>query len=248
MAFYEFINPDEFVKIRNSIEFVILRGRDAGRPAPPAQIRTRGFPSYGSCLGSDASAYPLKRTLRTDPALCPECVLLSRVPLGQPPSLHSLRRRLPSFVRGLRRYYGAVRLPMAVHHRITSLDFPLRPGPHPSPPGSHGISRFSHGMFPDVLGVLDRAGSARDSRFRPVRCCLPHRRRRRHPEVMVFRGSIPSPSVPLSTLRLRPCGFLRMTRGRRGSLLLHRMTLSFITSRRFLSAHRRKPESRTMKR
>jgi hypothetical protein len=57
--------------------------------------------------------------------------LLSRVPLGQPPSLHSLRRRLPSFVRGLRRYYGAVRLPMAVHHRITSLDFPLRPGPHP---------------------------------------------------------------------------------------------------------------------
>jgi hypothetical protein len=98
-------------------------------------------------------------------------------------------------------------------------------------------------MFPDVLGVLDRAGSARDSRSRPVRYCLPQRRGRRHPGVVVFRGSIPSPSVPLPTLRLTPCGFLRMTRGRCGSLLLHRMTLSFTTSRRFLSAHRRKPES-----
>jgi len=226
---------------------VTLRGRDTGRPAPPAQIRTRGFPSYGSCLGSDASdlAYPLQRTLRPDPALCPEDVLLSRVPLGQPPSLHPLRHHFPSFVRGLRRYYRTVRLPMAVHHRITSLDFPLRPGPHPLPPGGHGISRFSHRMFPDVLGVLDRAGSARDSRSRPGRYRLPQRRGRRHPGVMVFRGSMPSPPVPLSTLRLKPRDLLRMTRGRCGSLLLHRMTLSFTTSRRFLSAHRRKPGSRT---
>ena len=77
-------------------------------------------------------AYPLGRTLRTAPALCPERVLPSRVPLGQPPSLHPLRHRRGGFVRGLRRYYGAVRLPMAVHHRITSLDFPMRPGRHPS--------------------------------------------------------------------------------------------------------------------
>ena len=187
--------------------------------------------------------YPRGRTLRVDPALCPGRVLLSRVPLGQPPSLHPLRHRFTGFVRGPRRYYGAVRLPMAVHHRITSLDFPLRPGPHPLPPGSHGISRFSPRMFPGVLGVLDRAGSARDSRSRPVRYCLPQRRGRRHPGVVVFRGSIPSPPVPLSTLRLTPRGLLRMTRGRCGSLLLHRMTLSFTTSRRFLSAHRRKPES-----
>ena len=27
------------------------RGRDAGCPAPPAQIRTGGFPAYGSYLG-----------------------------------------------------------------------------------------------------------------------------------------------------------------------------------------------------
>src|SRR5690606_27036541 len=48
-----------------------------------------------------------------------------------------------------------------------------------------------------------------------------------------FRGSVPGPHVPLSTLRRRPCEWLRMTRGRCGSLLLHRMTLSFTTPCRF---------------
>ena len=42
--------------------------------------------------------------------------------------------------------------------------------------------------------------------------------RRRHPKVIAFRGSIPGPHVPLSTLRPRPCERRRMTRGRRGSL------------------------------
>jgi len=37
-----------------------------------------------------------------------------------------------------------------------------------------------------------------------------------------FRGSMPGPHFPLSTLRLRPRGRLRMTRGRCGSLGLHR--------------------------
>jgi hypothetical protein len=31
--------------------FKISRGRDAGCPAPPAQIRTSGIPAYGSYLG-----------------------------------------------------------------------------------------------------------------------------------------------------------------------------------------------------
>ena len=54
--------------------------------------------------------------------------------------------------------------------------------------------------------------------------------RRRHPEVISFRGSIPGPHVPLSTLHPRPRGRRRMTRGRRGSLTLRRMTLSFTTT------------------
>ena len=43
------------------------RGRDAGRPAPPAQIRTSGFPAYGSYLGWMAS----KRTLLDAPPPVP---------------------------------------------------------------------------------------------------------------------------------------------------------------------------------
>lgn len=63
---------------------------------------------------------------------------------------------------------------------------------------------------------------------------------RRHPGVPAasatghgFRGSIPGPHFPLSTLRPRPCERRRMTRSRCGSLFLHRMTLSFTTPRRF---------------
>ena len=54
--------------------------------------------------------------------------------------------------------------------------------------------------------------------------------RRRHPEPISFRGSIPGPHVPLSTLHPRPRGRRRMTRGRRGSSQ---------QPCRFLPAHRR---------
>src|SRR5882762_6528518 len=47
------------------------------------------------------------------PARCPALVRLSRVLLGQRPSLHNLRRRSPVLVRLLRWYYAAVRLPRA---------------------------------------------------------------------------------------------------------------------------------------
>jgi len=64
--------------------------------------------------------------------------------------------------------------------------------------------------------------------------------RRRHPKVAAasaavhgFRGSIPGLHLPLSTLRWRSCPRPRMTRGRCGSLTLHRMTLSFTTPCRF---------------
>ena len=52
--------------------------------------------------------------------------MLVRIPLGPRPWLHLLRRRLPGFVRGLRRYYGGVRLLGFVHHRLRLLVFPMR--------------------------------------------------------------------------------------------------------------------------
>jgi hypothetical protein len=45
--------------------------------------------------------------------------------------------------------------------------------------------------------------------------------------------AIPGPHFPLSSLRLQPYDCTRMTRGRCDSLILHRMKLSFTTSRRF---------------
>ena len=53
--------------------------------------------------------------------------------------------------------------------------------------------------------------------------------RRRHPKV-TFRGSIPDPHVPLSTLHPSSCERRRITRGSRRSLALRRMTLSFTTT------------------
>ena len=71
--------------------------------------------------------FPLKRTLHAFPALRPRRVLLKLAPLGQPPSLHLLRNLQAGLVRKLPWYYGAVRLPMTTHHRLTSSDFPIWP-------------------------------------------------------------------------------------------------------------------------
>ena len=55
-------------------------------------------------------------------------------------------------------------------------------------------------------------------------------RRHRHPGLNSLRLSIPRLYAPLSTLRRYPRGYLRMTRGRSGSLVLHRNGLSPSTS------------------
>src|SRR5882724_12691999 len=83
-------------------------------------------------------------------------------------STFPLTSRLPSIcsavsfradlVRRLRWYYAAVRLPVVVHHRRSSSDFPTRPALPLA--GDDGLSRFSLNMFPHMLGVLDRAEPA----------------------------------------------------------------------------------------
>ena len=86
----------------------------------------------------------------------------------------------------------------------------------PSAAGEAGISRLPRKVFPYVLGVCDRAGSRGASRYRLPGVAFRILLRRRHPKVIAFRGSIPGPHVPLSTLHPRPRGRRRMTRGRRG--------------------------------
>ena len=116
--------------------------------------------------------YPLRLTLHALSAQSPLRVLPSRFPFGQSPSLHLLRHWYSSFVRRLRGYYGSVRLPTIVHHRRTSLDFPMR-SDSIMDSDDHGISRFSRGWFMYVLRVSDRVGPNRISLHRPDRYCLP---------------------------------------------------------------------------
>ena len=116
--------------------------------------------------------YPLQRTVHALSALCPIRVALSRVPLGQVPSLQRLFHQFPSFVRRFLRYYGPVRLPLPVHHRRTSIDFPMRPAR--SSAGRQGISQLLSEVLPCMLRIFDSAGSRPVLRLRRTRCCLPH--------------------------------------------------------------------------
>jgi hypothetical protein len=86
--------------------------------------------------------------------------------------LHPLRRRLPGLVRRLRRYYRSVRLPVFVHHRRASLDFPMRPQTY-FVWGEPGISRFPGEVLWYVHGVCDRAGSRHTLRYRRTGWSLP---------------------------------------------------------------------------
>jgi hypothetical protein len=94
-------------------------------------------------------------------------------------------------------HYEPVRLPLVVHHRRTSFDFPMRPA---VPAGDDGISRLPRKVFPRMLRVFDRAGSASLSRCRDWRCGLPLTprasapRRARPKARFSFRGSIARPA------------------------------------------------------
>ncbi len=147
--------------------------REPSLPGLPADVhvvqkrRELLLPILSCCL-----PYPLKSAWHTIPTLCSERVALGRISLGQSPSLHHLRSRLPGLVRRLPRYYGAVRLPGAVRHRRSPWAFTMRSAA-PIAADNAGISRFPYKLIPCVRGVSDRAGSGRASRYRHVRCCLP---------------------------------------------------------------------------
>ena len=76
---------------------------------------------------------------------------------GQQPSLHNLLRPSPAFVRLLRRYYAAVRLPATVH--LGLIAHRLRPAVRVRlPTDGNGVSRFSRVEFLCMHGVSDSAG------------------------------------------------------------------------------------------
>ena len=134
--------------------------------------------------------------------------MLAQVSLGQTPSLHLLRHRYSGFVRRLPRYYGSVRLPVFVHHRIPSLDFPIRPKRTGCSWENPGSLNFRARYVPTCQGHRPRRTPAQLAialdRMLPSALCqgvgvL---------KLGVFRGSIAWPVVPpvyASYLTLRPC-------------------------------------------
>ena len=135
------------------------------------------------------------------------------IPLGQAPSLRSLRRTGSHrrFVRDPLRYYELVRLPTVVHHGCTLIlghaDHANGAWPTVGPPG------FRAESFGTCMGSMTTWSprTSRDDEVRGVAFRVqPDRRRSR---LWLFRGSIPSPYLPLSTLATNPRGLTAMTRG-----------------------------------
>src|SRR5687768_9927751 len=142
-------------------------------------VKERGEPHLP--ISTCCLTYPLQLWWHAHPALSPEHGSLLRIALGQASSLHRFRRCRRShplwgpadaFVRRLRRYYTPVRLPVFVHHWLSSLDFPMRPAV-PYATGKHGISRFSREVFLCMQRVYDRAGSPYLLPDRGMGCGLP---------------------------------------------------------------------------
>ena len=142
-----------------------------------------------------------------DPALSPGRVLLAQIPLGQTPSLHLLRHPYSGFVRRLPRYYESVRLPVFVHHRLQSLDFPMRPENAGRSRVNPGSLNFRAKCVPTCQGHRPRRTPAKLAillvRMLPSALCqgvgvL---------KLGIFRGSIAWPAVPpvyASYMALRP--------------------------------------------
>src|SRR6266478_4964398 len=185
----EFNVQSSMLKVRKEMECVAVGTALAG--GPPHGSGRAELPHPALALGNNATAhqrmrmitpltpftagcltYPLKRAGHAAPALSPGHVTLGRLPLGQSPSLHRLLGLRPSLVRRLLGYYGTVRLPVPVHHRCTSLDFPMRSALR-SPTDRHGISRLPLKVLACMLRVSDRAGSKGVSRLRRLQSCLP---------------------------------------------------------------------------
>src|SRR5439155_768954 len=141
---------------RRALDDLVFQRGNAQRPLPPVGL--------GDVRSLDrlCPVRPPLQPLREVREMCLEglAVVPPRLavrPGRRVPLPREVRHRSPSVVRRLRSYYRAVRLPVVVHHRRASLDFPVRPLA-PSARGDHELSRFSREVSPYMRGVSDRAG------------------------------------------------------------------------------------------
>jgi hypothetical protein len=176
--------------------------------------------------------------VRPSPALCPVQVGLSVFSFGQQPSLCSFLRPSQAFVRLLRRYYAAARLPEAVHlGLIWFMAFTQRSADATSgqPRGlsvlAREVSMHAWGLRPRrVVSALAFTRTAVLLSVRPDDVST---------LIWGFRSSLLRDTQPAYAPIQHFGGAVTVTphgRGQDGSLLLSCMTLSFTTSRRFIPA------------
>src|ERR1039457_4648453 len=174
----------------------------------------------------------------TDPAPCPVRVRLCRVLLGLRHSLHNLRRRSLAFVRLLRQYYAAIRLPagvhegLIVHHLLTPARLLLA--------GGNGVSRFSRAQrAPGFSACLGSPIPQDRLRTRVFLCAGAWPSDGLTPWASwntVFGAQYPAYRYPCPTLQVQPRDCPHMARGQGGSLFLPCTTLAFATPCRFIPA------------
>ena len=150
------------------------------------------------------------------PAQSQEHVRLNDVLLQLHPSLPGLRRKLPSLVRSVHRYYGAVRVLQHVHVRRTAM---CLHGP------AFADCRRRTGDLPVLVHVVssacpgsnDYAGPDNHSRLTRLPCCLPPTRQ--GVGILIWRFSKlnhPAHRCLRPTLRNSPRDGFRKTRGQDG--------------------------------
>ena len=132
----------------------------------------RSFLSPERCL-----SHTFQRTWHTlFPALCPGRVLLVRVLLGQPPSLHRLRRGWsPALFGGFVGTMGLSDFPCPCIAGLRSSTFPARPS-GPSPRGrTRDLPVLAHGVSTRARRSPTAQGRPAHSPWRTRPCCLPLR-------------------------------------------------------------------------
>ncbi len=195
-------------------------------------MHERGEPHIPAFAGY--FTYAAQPHRRAGPTLCPGRGGIYGVPLGCPPFLPILRWRRcepVAVVRIVLRYYAGIRLLVSSDIGLVAFGLPRdswRAGVRRDLPVSvRRISPHAQGLRP--LGTLGRLAISAIFGFA-------HRITASAPQTFRFRGSMAGLRFPLSTLRRRPHGRPRMTRGQNGSLLLSRVELSSTSFTSFTGA------------
>ena len=167
--------------------------------------------------------YPPQRTLHDFPVQCPVRVLPRRFPWPDPFAPLARHQLLTSFVPEPTLFAGLSLLrvcPTSCGRSSSSYVLRLLDATQAPAWVVAGSPGSRAGCFRACLG----SPTARDTNFPCLGGSLvvafPFPKQGRHPELALFRGSIPSRHFPLSTLRLMGLPTRRMTRGRYGWLNL----------------------------